>query len=134
MTIVCPDAGEVLLLQYMLNHTAATDVKMHLYTSNITPAEADVVGDYSPSEPSDGLYTAATLTGINWVVATVAGTTTATYAQQVFSFSGSDSVYGYYVTNNASTSLLWAERFNVAPFLLPGGGGQIAINPGIELA
>jgi hypothetical protein len=134
MTIVCPDVGEVLLLKYMLNHTAATDVKMHLYVSDITPAEDDVVGDYTPNEASDSYYTAATLTGTSWTVATVTGTSSATYAQQVFSFSGTANVYGYYVTDNADTNLLWAERFDAAPFLLPGGGGQVAINPAIELA
>jgi len=134
MTIVCPDVGEVLLLKYMLNHTAPTDVKMHLFVSDITPAEDDIIGDYSGDEAADSSYTAATLTGASWTVATAAGTTTASYAQQVFSFAGTADVYGYYVTDNASTNLLWSERFDAAPFLLPSGGGQIAITPGIELA
>lgn len=133
MSIVFPNDAEVLLLKYMLNHTSATDTKMHLYTSNITPAESDVIGDYTPNEASDGSYTPASLTGASWTFSSVGGTTTASYAQQSFSFSSSANVYGYYVTDNSDTNLLWAERFNVAPFQIPSEGGEIAITPELEL-
>jgi len=134
MAIVAPNVGEVLLLKYMLNHTAATDVVLRLYTSNITPAESDTIGTYSGDEPSDIAYTPATLTGTSWTVATVSGTTSATYAERFFSFSTSASSYGYFVTDNSGSSLLWAERFDAAPFNIPSGGGEIAIIPKIELS
>ena len=45
---------------------------------------------------------------------------------------GPVSVYGYFVTNNAGTVLLWAERFTDGPYNLPSGGGSIKITPSIE--
>ncbi|RKY76262.1 hypothetical protein DRQ00_09080 [candidate division KSB1 bacterium] len=134
MSIVVPNVGEVLLLKYMLNHTPATNVVMRLFTSNIEPDESDVLGTYSGTEPSDVAYTPATLTGSFWTVATVGGVSSATYSEQHFSFSTTNSTYGYYVTDNTNSELLWAERFDAAPFNIPSGGGNIAITPKIELA
>lgn len=118
----------------MLNHTAPTDVKLHLFTSNITPAETDVLSTYSTNEVTDASYAAKTLTGTNFTVATVSGTTTATYPRQTFTFAAAATVYGFYITNNSDTALLWVARFDAAPFNIPSGGGTIGIDPAIELA
>ncbi len=131
MAIVAPDVGEVLLLRYMLNHTAPSDVKMRLFVNDITPSESDLLGTYT--EAIDVAYSNVTLTGVSWTVSTAAGVTTGTFAQQEFSFSSSASVFGYFVTDNAGANLLWSERFDAAPFSLPSGGGTIAVDPAIEL-
>ena len=104
---------------------------MHLYTNDLTPAEDDILGDYT--EATDVAYASVALTGTSWTVSTAAGVTTATYAQQEFSFSSSASVYGYYVTDNSSANLLLSERFDGAPFNIPSGGGTIAVDPAITL-
>lgn len=133
-TILCPDVGEVLLLKYLVNHTAPTNVRVHLFTSNITPGESNVLSTYSSNEVSDPAYTPATLTGSSWTVGTSGGVSSASYATQDFSFSSSVSVYGAYYTNASDTSLLWVERFAVAPYNIPSGGGNIEITPVVELA
>jgi hypothetical protein len=130
-----PDVGETLLLKYMINHTPADNAKMHLYVTKTTaPAEGDVLGDYTSVELSDPLYTASSLPGTLWTVATVGGTTTGTHPRVHFSISTTASVYGLFVTNNATNELLWAERFDAAPFNIPSGGGLIAIDPAVEVA
>ena len=134
MSIVAPNVGEILLLKYMLNHTPPTNVVMRLYTTNINPSETDTIGTYSATEPSDVAYTPATLPGAAWTFATVAGVSSASYADQLFSFSASASSFGYFCTDNTGSSLLWAERFDAAPFNIPSGGGEITITPKIELA
>jgi hypothetical protein len=132
MALVVPDVGEVELLSRMLNKSTPDDVVLHLYTNNKTPAEGDVVGDYTESTGAG--YGAITLTGTTWGVSTTAGTTTASYAQQTFTYTGADpNIYGYYVTNTAGTTLLWAEIFSDGPYSIPSGGGSVKITPKIEL-
>jgi len=134
MAIVAPNVGEVLLLKYMLNHTSATDVVLRLYTNDVDPSETDTIATYIGSEPTDVAYTPATLPGASWTVATVSGVTTASYASQFFSFSSGASTYGYFVTDNSGTGLLWAERFDAAPYNIATGGGVIRIDPETDLS
>jgi hypothetical protein len=131
MALVAPNVGEVILLRYMLNHTAATDVEMRLYNNNHTPVEADVLGSYTQASAAG--YTAVSLPGVNWTVSTSLGTTTGEHSETTFSFTTSATIYGYYVTDDAATGLLWSERFTGAPFNIPSGGGTIAVTPRITL-
>jgi len=81
----------------------------------------------SYTESSATGYAGITLTGSLWTVATTTGTTVANYAQQTFSYSTSESVYGYFVTSNGKGQVLWAERFSGAvPFNIPSGGKDSA--------
>lgn len=127
MALLVPDVGEAALLERIL----ATDVVLHLYVNDVTPAEADVVGDYT--EATAAGYAAATLTGGSWTVSTTGGTTSGAYAQQDFVITEATTVYGYYVTDVAGTTLLWAERFGTTA-VLGSGGGTISITPSIELS
>jgi len=117
----------------MINKAATADVVLRLYTNNITPGEADVLASYTQSTGTG--YGPITLTGATWAVATVAGTTTAEYPQQTFTYTGAEAnIYGYYVTNAAPSLVLWAERFTDGPYSIPSGGGSVKITPKIELA
>ena len=133
MAIVCPDVGEVLLLQYVLNMPPAPvgDKVMVLYKSDTTPAHGDTMGTFTPATDNDGPIT---LASAQWTVQSVGGTTTGLYSQQTFTFTTGAVVYGYYVTDITGAALLWAERFAGAPFTLPAGGGTIAVSPRLELA
>ena len=121
MSLKVPDVGEVLLLEYALNKTEPTEVKLKIYTNDYTCVEGSVVGDFTEAVAAG--YVAIELAGASWTVATVTGTTTATYAQQTFTFTAASTNYGYYVTNNAGSQVLWAERFSDAPHTIPAGGG-----------
>jgi len=129
MSLLVPNVGEVKMLEKALNKVAADDVKIHLYSSDTTPGEDDTVASYTLiTDP-----VAITLTGASWTIATLTGTTTAEYAQQTFTFAGAATVYGYAVTDNGETNLLWAERFTDGPYTIPSGGGSIKITPKIAL-
>lgn len=129
MPLVVPDAGEVLALKYMLNHTAPSNVRLKLYSNDKTPAESDVIANYTETVAAG--YTDKVLTGSNWVVGTSLGVSTAAYAQQSFTFTTAATLYGYYVTNNGATDLLWTERFTGAPISIPSGGGVVNVTPTI---
>jgi hypothetical protein len=132
MALLVPDVAEAMLISRMLNKSAPDDCKLKLYKNNVTPAEADVVGSYTESTGAG--YAAIALTGANWTVTTATGTTTASYAQQTFTYTGAEAnIYGYYVVDSAGTTLLWAERFSDGPYSIPGGGGSVKITPQIQL-
>jgi len=132
MALTVPDVGEVLTLSYIVNKATPSNVKLHLFSNNATISDSTVLGDLTECAISG--YSAITLTGSSWTVATNTGTTSATYAQQTFTLTGSGNVYGYYVTDNAGTGLLWVEKFTDAPHTFPSGGGTEKITPYIELA
>lgn len=132
MALLVPDVGEQEMLNRILNKsTSIADVVLHLYTNNKTPAEGDVVGDYTESTGTG--YGSITLSNADWTVTTTTGTTTAEHTQVTFTYTGAEpEIYGYYVTDGNS-NLLWAERFSDGPYAIPSGGGSVKITPKIEL-
>ena len=121
MALLVPDVGEVLLLEYALNKTEPTEVKLKLYTNDYTPVEGSVVANFT--EATAAGYAAIVLAGASWTIASSAGVTTAEYAQQTFTFTAASTNYGYYITNNDGSQVLWAERFSDALHTIPSGGG-----------
>lgn len=136
MPLVVPDISEIVLLEYIvnINRDNTEHPVLHLYTNDLTPSESTVnegVGG-GPTESTETGYAAITLTGSGWTTTQGAGITTGTHAGVTFSYSATASVYGYYMTDTTN-KMLWIERFSGAPFVLPSGGGDIAISPKIEL-
>ena len=150
MALVVPNDSEVLLLQYIINSTntdgtapSATVATysggnrvLHLFTNNLTPAEGTTLGGVT--EATAAGYAAVTLIGTAWSITTDGGgITTASYSEITFTFTTAVTCYGYYITTSSTYSggikLLWLERFTGAPFVLPSGGGQIAITPKVSL-
>lgn len=130
MALVAPHEGEQALLKYMLNHTDPSDHTLRLYKNDLTPDDDSVFADFTESDEAG--YSAITLVGTNWVFSTEATYTQATYAQQIFTFTTSANVYGYYITSSDS-KVLWAERFDGAPSEIPVAGGTVKITPTINL-
>jgi hypothetical protein len=130
MSLLVPDEGEVQMLSNALKQYE--DVYLKLFTSNTTPAEGDAAATYT--EMSGQGYAAKTLTKTNWSVANASGTTTGSYAQQTFTFTGGTptTIYGYYVVGVTSGKLYWAERFT-NPQVVQNNGDQILITPQVTL-
>jgi iron uptake system EfeUOB component EfeO/EfeM len=134
MALLAPNEGEGLLLAYMLNKTngsykAQNNAIMHLFTNDYTPVETSTKASFT--EASDGSYSSVTLTGDSWSISEGAPTE-ASYAQQTFSFAGASTVYGYYVTDDSDSTVLWAERFSSAGST-GSSGGTIYVTPKITL-
>jgi len=127
MPLLVPNVGEREMLERILN--GSDKCVLHLYKVDKTPAETDVVTSYT--EVNTGGYAPITLSN-TWNISTT-DPTEASYAQVSFDFTGAATVYGYYVTNNNGTILLWAEKFSDGPYNIPSGGGSIKITPKIQL-
>jgi hypothetical protein len=130
MPLVFPDAGENIVLEALVNKTAPQNLVLRLYTSNTTPGESDTAGTYT--EATGNGYSAITLTGASWGAASGGSIS---YAQQTFTFSGAlGNVYGYYMTQASSGTLVYAERFSDGPYNIANNGDQIKITPTITAA
>lgn len=129
MAISVPDVGENLVLEMIVNKTAAQGLVLKLFQSNTTPAESDTAATYTEATFSG--YSSIALTGASWGAAS--GGSIA-YAQQTFTHNGgatSNSIYGYFVIQTTSGTLLYSERDGAAPFTLANNGDNVKITPTI---
>jgi hypothetical protein len=140
MSLVVPNTADILMLEYILNIVAQDggaapaggERCLRLYTNNLSPGKSNVIADITQATAAG--YSSITLTGAEWTTSSVANVNTAEYSQQTFTFTTGVTVYGYYVTTTEVTpKLLWVERFSTAPYILPAGGGEIAISPRLVL-
>ena len=132
MTLLVPNAGEVIALEAFVNKTAPANQSLRLYQSNTTPSETDTAASYTEATWTG--YSAITLTGSSWGAASAGAPSSIAYAQQTFtSTAGSQSQnnYGYYVTQAGSGTLMWAERFSDGPYQIVNNGDTIKVTPTI---
>lgn len=127
MALIVPNEAETIMLQRILG----VDVRLKLFTNDITPAETTVLADLT--EASGSGYADKQLATGNWSYDFDAGDARASYSQQDFVFTGAQTLYGYYVTDNPATKILWVERFPDAPWIIPAGGGSARGTPKIKL-
>lgn len=132
MAFVLGNDGAVLLLGYALNYSAATNVRVHLYTNDFDPDVDSELADYEESE-ADG-YAAQSLTGTTWVIelGDPQGAD-ASYPERTFALEEAETVYGYFVTDSTDALYLGAERFEGGPFVVPMAGGDIKVTPQFSL-
>jgi hypothetical protein len=127
MALVFSNTGEHIVLEALVNRTAPQDLVLRLYTSDTTPAEDDTAATYT--EATGNGYSAITLAGASWGAAS--GGSIAC-SQQTFTFTGAlGNVYGYYMTQASSGTLVYAERFTDGPYAIANNGDQIKVTPTI---
>jgi len=131
MAIVFTNSGEAIALRNIVNQTAPQNLVLKLYANNISPAKTDVTADYT--ECSGYGYSAVTLTPGNFTF-TPGDPSTAAYPQITFTFTGAIGlIYGYYVVQASSNSLIFANRFNNAPINVLNNGDEIRITLTLSL-
>ncbi len=132
MALLVPNTGEAEMLKRILNMTVTDpDIVVRLYTNNYTPIETTVIGDLTDATATG--YGPITATPGSWSIS--GDPTEASHTEIEFIFTdGEPTVYGYFITNTADDTLLWAEEFVDGPYTIPAGGGSIFITPKIQLA
>jgi len=131
MTLVVPNSAEVLILGYILNKNAPTELNIKLYANDIIPSEADTVSTYV--EVSGGGYVEKQLTAASWSIS-AGNPSTSEHPQVPWVFSGvAGLVYGYYVVRRTGGELLWAERFTNGPYNIAQNGDEIRVTPRLNL-
>jgi hypothetical protein len=117
-------------LEVLVNKTAAQNLVLNLFQNNITPSDTDTTATYTAATFTG--YAAITLLGASWNAASAG--TIAYSAQQTFTSTGvvANSIYGYYVTQVTSGTLVWSERDASAPFSIANVGDAVKITPTIS--
>jgi len=131
MSLLSPNEGRAEMLGYVVNGATQADLKIGLYSNDLTPAAEDAYASYTLiTEPADA--NVKTFTGASWDITSTEGT--ASYPQLTFTFSTTATAYGYMVSNNDGDAAMWSERFTGAPYEIPSGGGTIKVTSTITLA
>lgn len=126
MSLTVPNTAEIIMLQYIMGLTSPGDKILHLYKNDPSISDAITLG--SLTESTEAGYAPITLYSISWTISQdLSGVTTALYSEMPFNFTTGATCYGYYVTSAVGGNLLWVERFSGAPYQLPAGGGQVAV-------
>jgi hypothetical protein len=127
---------------------------LNLYKNGVARSKSDSKGTSNAYfiKATGAGYQYIVLAPLSWTIYTnnpgTGDSNIALYAQQTFTFTGADSIAGYYVqcvkarTNNtapitagpvgvADSIIMWAEKFSDGPYVIPAGGGTIKITPRI---
>lgn len=130
MTLLVPRVGEELALKNFLNETAPQSQELKLYKNDVTPADTDTDSTYTEVATLTG-YAAKPLTGTSWTINAVAPRE-AEYTQQIWTFTANfgETIYGYFVVQDTSGILMWAERFS-SSFTPANSGDQVKVTPKI---
>lgn len=111
MSFILSNEGEVRLIETAFNKESQEDLKLKLFTNDVTPSDSSTVASFT--EATESGYSESTLTGSNWAASTSAGVTTAIYNGSTgvdFTFNEAVTIYGYFITSNDGTVLIGAER------------------------
>jgi hypothetical protein len=125
-------SGETAMLGAIVNHAPPEDLLLKLYVSDTKPRNTDDIGRYT--EVAGFGYAPVKLAGEDWSIAE-GPPARAEYPEQTFTFGGPlGKVYGYFVVQQGSGVMLWAERFTDGPYQIVFAGSQINVVPGLELS
>lgn len=130
MALVLVDQAENIVLEAIVNKTAAQSLVLRLFKNNVTPGKTDTEATYTEADFTG--YSSIALAGASWGAAS--GGTIA-FAKQTFTSSAgsqNQSVYGYYITQTTSGKLMWAERFSDGPYVIVNNSDKIDVTPTIS--
>jgi hypothetical protein len=130
--LLVPTVGEARLCEVVRAWLNSETVKIGLYKSNYTPQDTDTLATYTAIEADFPGY--ARLETLNWSAAGSDGAgrqfTKADFAIFTRSSTGAaQNIYGYFVYQDATGDLLWAELDPAAPKVVTNAGDAIAIRP-----
>ena len=136
MALVVPNVGEEEFLKRILNITSDTQVFVKLFINDYVPIETSVAADFTESvDASYVTYIPFEIAGNSWTI-TQGDPTEAVFngtgGDIDFPFASTETVYGYFLTNNTG-NLLWAERFTDGPYNILVDGGVVHVIPKMSL-
>lgn len=129
MALLVPNVGEGRMIRLITNSVTTTgeNLKIRLFKSNTTPTSTMTLSDYT--EATFTGYTSVTATSASWTINEGAPTSATQAAATTFTCSSatSESIYGYYLSQENSSILLWSERFSDGPYVITNNGDKIIL-------
>ncbi|CAK0779047.1 hypothetical protein CCP4SC76_6750001 [Gammaproteobacteria bacterium] len=122
-----PDTAVSAILGLITNRVQPSNLVLRLYTNDRTPSDIEKTLDYQEATGSG--YAPILVPPSAWVFSKGSVTTT-----QAFIFTASHApVFGWMLTQQATGTLMEAERFMAAPIAIPGAGYRLKLDISIEL-
>jgi len=122
-----PDSAVSAILGLITNRVQPSNLVLRLFTNDRTPSDIDKTLDFQEATGSG--YAPILVPPSAWVFSKGLATTT-----QTFTFTGSHApVFGWMLTQQATGTLMEADRFTAAPITIPGAGYRIKLDISIEL-
>lgn len=123
MALVFPNEGEIYLLKKLLKDTDAGTIEfiIGLFSNNFTPLKASVLADITPATFTG--YSPVTAARSVWTdpITVADGSAQSTYDTTFLQWiptSGTQDIYGWYITDPDANYLIAAERFATAPITI----------------
>jgi hypothetical protein len=131
MSLVVVDEGKIILLQDLLAGLG-TDADVHLYQNDYTPVHGSNLSNFTECTFDGYVFKTAD----PWTVSGTLDVANRAWAQaQTMLWSlgvapaTGNQVYGYYVTLPDEVTVIWAERFDGAPFPMTEAGDFVGFKP-----
>lgn len=129
MALLVPNVGEGRMIRLITNTIATTgeNLNIRLFKSNTTPTSTMTLTDYT--EATFTGYASVAATSASWTINEGAPTSATQAAATTFTCTAatSESIYGYYLSNQQSSVLMWSERFSDGPYVLTNNGDKIIL-------
>lgn len=119
MPSVITNTGKAEMLARVLNYT--DDLIIHLFINDVTLSVNNILSDFTEMTAAD--YASIKLDQ-NWSITN----DTASYVEVSFDVTEAATAYGFYITDESETILLWAEKYDT-PETVGAGGGSFLITP-----
>jgi hypothetical protein len=137
MALVVPRVGLWRMLAQLVNQEMSENLVLHLYQNDHKPQRDDLLDAYQEADFIG--YEPIVLAGGNWTIRQAERTAPAEVTHPYLTFTATTDqpeqvVYGYYLTDELSGALKWAERFPGEPFLVWREGQEIWVAPALTLA
>lgn len=131
MSQAVPGSGRGTMLALIVNAGQPEDLVLKLFTNDIVPRDDD--DHLSYAEATGFGYAPITLDGKKWK-GEKGPPVSVQYAQQTFQFTGPiGKLYGYYLVQQKSKKLMWAERFADGPYHVVYAGSKIEVTARLEM-
>lgn len=122
---------ELLMVKLLLNIESTQTPVLKLYTNDHTPHLTDTVADYKEAQGYG--YKSMVLLPTNWSFPPE-DILRAVYPEVSYLFKGHlGNIYGYYITQQQSNTLLWAVRFFDGPYTIMNHGDKINLTVSLTL-
>ena len=136
MALLVPNVGEERIAKLFTNSVATTgeNLKIRLFKSNTTPTSTMTLTDYT--EATFTGYASVAATSASWTITPGAPTSATQTAATTFTCSAatSEAIYGYYLSQENSSTLMWSERFSDGPYTLTNNGDKIILTAAITVS
>lgn len=129
MALVLTQEGGLQLWKYLLGISPAIIPAVHLFGAAHSPAHTDTESTYAAIElAGGGGYAPISLSGptVNWTLGKIPAGAQATYISISWTFTGTQNIFGYWLSDPANMYSLWAEAF-AAEYQFPANGGVFTL-------